>query len=156
MALLATLVIQLGQRAHCAPVGVLADRRPRLRFPLFVGGFWSVPERLGSPEHPSKPAWHPDFATPRLLLSIRHLKAPFGLRIVSRSNPALQARRKARCSFEAEAGARSRRKVAAEMDDFRQRLERDDLLEAATNGALSGRGGDAKKPLSESLQRRFR
>jgi hypothetical protein len=77
-ALGATFVIELRHHADCCSIGVLTDRWPRLRFPLFVGGFWSVPERLGSPEQPSKPAWHPYFAAPRLLLPVRHVTAPFG------------------------------------------------------------------------------
>jgi hypothetical protein len=76
---LATLAMQLGHHAHGRPVGVFGDRLPGLSFPLFVGGFWRVPELLRSPEHASKLAWHTDFATPRVLLSIRHLKAPFRL-----------------------------------------------------------------------------
>ena len=73
-----TFVIELRRHADCCPIGVLTDGWPRLRFPLFVGGFRSVRVRLRSPEQPSKPAWHPYVAAPRLLLPVRHVSAPFG------------------------------------------------------------------------------
>jgi hypothetical protein len=87
-ALGAAFVIELRRHADRCPIGVLTDRLARLRFPLFVGGFRSVPERLGSPEQPSKPAWHPYFAAPRLLLPVRHVTAPF-----DRPNPKAQPSR---------------------------------------------------------------
>jgi hypothetical protein len=93
-ALLATLAIQLGHNPHGRPVHVLGDRPPRSGFPLLVGGFWRVCERLRSPEHASKPARHPDFATPRLLLSIRHHELLSVCLILRRSGPERQRQMK--------------------------------------------------------------
>jgi hypothetical protein len=76
-ALGATFVVELRHHADCCTVGVLRDRPPRLRFPGFMTSFWSVAGRLGSPEHPSKPAWHPYFAAPLLLLAVRHSHGSF-------------------------------------------------------------------------------
>jgi hypothetical protein len=78
-ALLATLAVQVGQHAHGRAIRVLGDGPPRLSVPSLVGDFWRVRGRLRSPEHASEPAWHPDFAAPRFLLSMGHLGAPFGL-----------------------------------------------------------------------------
>jgi hypothetical protein len=98
-ALPATLAVQLRQHADGRPVRVLGDRPPRLGIPFLVGGFWRVSERLGSPQHASKPAWHPDLAAPRLLLSIGHLEAPFGLSLtLGRRAPVSKTRDEARAS----------------------------------------------------------
>jgi hypothetical protein len=85
-ALGATFEVELRHRADCCPIDVLTDRRPRLRFPLLVGGFRSVPERLGSPEHPSKPARHPYLAAPSLLLTVRHFTVLSFSMILTRSD----------------------------------------------------------------------
>src|SRR5918992_5592733 len=87
----ATFVIELRQRADRGPIGALTDRRPRLRLPLFVGDFRSVPRTIGSSEHPSKPTWHPYFAAPRFLLPVRHSPLLSVGLILRRSQPALQA-----------------------------------------------------------------
>jgi hypothetical protein len=78
-ALAPTLAVQVRQHAHGRPIRVLGDRPSRSSFPILVGGFWSVSESLRPPEHASKPAWHPDFAAPRFLVTIGHPEPPFGL-----------------------------------------------------------------------------
>jgi hypothetical protein len=101
----ATFVIELRHRADRGPIGVLTDRRPRLRLPLFMGGFRSVPRTVGSPEHPSKPAWHPYFAAPRFLLPVRHSPLLSVGLILRRSQPAPQTAQRLAVGSEAQAEA---------------------------------------------------
>ena len=69
-----TFVVEVRHQVGFTPISALTG----LGCPGFMGALRSVFGRRRSPEHPSKPAWHPYFAAPRLLLSIRHLKAPIG------------------------------------------------------------------------------
>jgi predicted DNA-binding protein (MmcQ/YjbR family) len=86
-ALGATFVIELSHHAGCCTIGVLTDRRAGLGLALLVSALRSVPERLGSPEHPSKPAWQPYFAAPRFLLRVRHSRLLSVGPILGRTHP---------------------------------------------------------------------
>ena len=90
-ALVATLVIEVRHQFGFPPTSALTDCRPRSGCPGFMGALRSVSERRRPPKHPSKPTWHPDFATPRILLSIRHLRPPTVCLSLRPSNRALQA-----------------------------------------------------------------